>query len=393
MNIILQNLRALFSVLILVSTYTSCRIVNTNRQPEDFPNVVDELLNLLDEKEAKFNEENQEQQQHQEQELYPVENIRWQGPRNVGQIVGVAVDLFGNPVIFHRGDRTWNFESFDEMFEFREAFRGPINQDTILTLNPHSGVVESSWGADMFYLPHGLHIDAQGNFWMTDVALHQVFKFEPGAMKPSLILGEAFISGNDDEHFCQPTSVAVARSGEIVVADGYCNSRIMVFDPSGNVLNRIPQPGEFVALRVPHGLAIIERGDVCVADRENMRVICMSLRTGLGMDSDDKPGPPLTLQQPDLGRVFAVAAHGNTIYAVNGPTSPMIPVRGFTMNPKTETIFGHWAPTTGSFTQPHAMTISPNGTELYVTEIGPNRIWKFDLVVRYTSENEDDSNL
>lgn len=32
------------------------------------------------------------------------------------------------------------------------------------------------------------------------------------------------------------------------------------------------------------------------------------------------------------------------------------------------------------FTQPHAMTISPNATELYVTEIGPNRIWKFDLV-------------
>lgn len=62
---------------------------------------------------------------------------------------------------------------------------------------------------------------------------------------------------------------------------------------------------------MPHGLAIIERGDVCVADRENMRVICMSLRTGLGMDSDDKRGPPLTLQQPDLGRVFAVAAHGN----------------------------------------------------------------------------------
>lgn len=25
-----------------------------------------------------------------------------------------------------------------------------------------------------FYLPHGLAIDGEGNYWMTDVALHQV---------------------------------------------------------------------------------------------------------------------------------------------------------------------------------------------------------------------------
>lgn len=26
------------------------------------------------------------------------------------------------------------------------------------------------------------------------------------------------------------------------------------------------------------------------------------------------------------------------------------------------------------------MAIAPNGSELYVTEIGPNKVWKFDLV-------------
>lgn len=49
--------------------------------------------------------------------------------------------------------------------------------------------------------------------------------------------------GSDDQHFCQPTAVAVARTGEIVVADGYCNNRIMIFDPSGNLINKIPQQG------------------------------------------------------------------------------------------------------------------------------------------------------
>jgi len=27
-----------------------------------------------------------------------------------------------------------------------------------------------------FYLPHGLTVDRHGNFWMTDVAMHQVSK-------------------------------------------------------------------------------------------------------------------------------------------------------------------------------------------------------------------------
>lgn len=41
---------------------------------------------------------------------YPTENSVWRGPGNVGQIVGIAVDPEGKPVIFHRGDRTWNYE-------------------------------------------------------------------------------------------------------------------------------------------------------------------------------------------------------------------------------------------------------------------------------------------
>ncbi|KAH0539325.1 peptidyl-alpha-hydroxyglycine alpha-amidating lyase 2-like [Cotesia glomerata] len=359
-----------FLLLGMASGYVINPYVDSELLPE---NVVDELLDLITDKGRKIS--------HQNQQLYPVENSIWRTPKDLGQITGVGVDPAGNPVIFHRADRTWDYRSFDDTFKFREIFRGPINQDTVLTLNPQNGAVESSWGSNMFYLPHGLHIDARGNVWLTDVALHQVFKFTPGSTNPDLILGEALTPGSDNDHFCQPTSVAVASTGEIVVADGYCNNRIIVLDPFGNIINIIPQPGEFVALRVPHALTILEQGDVCAADRENMRVICMSLREGFPPDNEqDKRGPPLTLHAPDLGRVFAVASYGNTLYAVNGPTSPMIPVRGFIMDPNSETVFGHWAPTSGMFTQPHAMAISPNATELYVTEIGPNRIWKFDLV-------------
>ena len=36
-----------------------------------------------------------------------------------------------------------------------------------------------------------------------------------------LVLGTKFVPGNDEKHFCKPTSVAVSSSGLIFVADGY----------------------------------------------------------------------------------------------------------------------------------------------------------------------------
>jgi sugar lactone lactonase YvrE len=31
------------------------------------------------------------------------------------------------------------------------------------------------------------------------------------------------------------------------------------------------------------------------------------------------------------------------------------------------------------FHNPHGIAICPNGTTMYVTEIGPNKVWKFSL--------------
>lgn len=47
---------------------------------------------------------------------------------------------------------------------------------------------------------------------------------------------------------------------------------------------------------------------LCVADRENKRVTCP--RAGLYSIQGVKE-PALTIQQPDMGRVFGVAAKGN----------------------------------------------------------------------------------
>lgn len=85
-------------------------------------------------------------------------------------------------------------------------------------------------------MPHGLTIDHEDNAWVTDVALHQVFKFGPHGSndKPLLTLGTAFIPGVGDAKFCKPTSVAVLENGDFFVADGYCNARILKYDKAGN---------------------------------------------------------------------------------------------------------------------------------------------------------------
>ena len=55
----------------------------------------------------------------------------------------------------------------------------------------------------------------------------------------------AFEPGSDSAHFCKPTSVAVAEDGTIVVADGYCNKRIMIFDRQGRFLSSLGENREW----------------------------------------------------------------------------------------------------------------------------------------------------
>lgn len=66
---------------------------------------------------------------------------------------------------------------------------------------------------------------------------------------------------------------------------------------------------EFLSLQVPHSLTLMEQYDLlCIADRENMRVICV--KAELKDYNSDVQISSLNIQQPDFGRVFAIAAHG-----------------------------------------------------------------------------------
>jgi DNA-binding beta-propeller fold protein YncE len=184
-------------------------------------------------------------------------------------------------------------------------------------------------------MPHGLTIDHDGNYWLTDVALHQVLKFSPNNLTmPNLILGKRLQNGQDSAHFCKPTDVAVSsRTGDIFVSDGYCNSRVVQFDRNGNYIREFKMPIDEKQIFVSHSIALIEDNNlVCVADRENGRIICFDIQIG-----DVKS----IIEHPKMSRVFAIEydKNNNLLYAVSGATKSIEPL-GFTFNMDSGKVFG-----------------------------------------------------
>uniref|UniRef100_A0A8C3R1W9 Peptidylglycine alpha-amidating monooxygenase n=1 Tax=Cyanoderma ruficeps TaxID=181631 RepID=A0A8C3R1W9_9PASS len=314
-----------------------------------------------------------------DQDFHIEEAVEWPGlDLKLGQVSGLALDPENNLVVFHRGDHVWDENSFDSNFVYQQRGLGPIEQSTILVLNPSNAKLLHSTGKSLFYLPHGLSVDKNGNYWVTDVALHQVFKLGANDKEPLLILGVALQPGSDKNHFCQPTDVAVDPiTGSVYVSDGYCNSRIIQFSPNGLYVMQWgeetsvgrPRPGQF---RIPHSLALIpDLSQLCVADRENGRIQCFRLETGEFTRE---------IKHKAFGReLFAVSyVPGGLLFAVNGMPYPgeAESLQGFVMNFSTGEIIDTFIPLRKSFEMPHDIVASEDRT-VFVGDVHAKAVWKF----------------
>ncbi|XP_063101592.1 peptidyl-glycine alpha-amidating monooxygenase isoform X16 [Cavia porcellus] len=321
-----------------------------------------------------------EEEEVLDQDFHVEEALDWPGIYLLpGQVSGVALDPNNNLVIFHRGDHVWDGDSFDSKFVYQQRGLGPIEDDTILVIDPNNAAVLRSSGKNLFYLPHGLSIDKDGNYWVTDVALHQVFKLDPNSKGPLLILGRSMQPGSDQNHFCQPTDVAVdPGTGAIYVSDGYCNSRIVQFSPRGEFVTQwgegtsgsSPKPGQF---RVPHSLALAPHlGQLCVADRENGRIQCFKTDTKEFVRE---------IKHTSFGRnVFAISYVPGLLFAVNGKPyfRDQEPLQGFVMNFSNGEIIDVFKPIRKHFDMPHDIVASEDGT-VYIGDAHTNTVWKFIL--------------
>jgi len=198
----------------------------------------------------------------------------------------------------------------------------------ILKFDRSTAKVLQSFGAGMFVLPHGIHVDREGNVWITDSAGnkagtkgHQVIKFSSEG-KVLMTLGKAGVAGSGPDTFNEPCDVITAPNGDIFVADGHSGQnqnpppgstgRIMKFTKDGKFIKEWGKmgtaPGEF---RTPHALAFDSRGRLFVADRGNHRLQIFD-QDGKLLDSFEQ-----------FGRVSGLFIDANdTLYAIDSESSP-----------------------------------------------------------------------
>ena len=180
----------------------------------------------------------------------------------LGNPTGLALNSKEQLVVFHRGSRSWQNPMPKERIE----------ENAIFILDNKTGEIINSWGSNLFIMPHGLEVDNDDNIWVTDVGLHQVFKFSSSGEK-LMVLGEESKAGDDQNHFNLPTDIAVAEDGSFYVSDGYGNSRVIKFSKSGEYQFEWGKFGNGDSeFNIPHGIDLDGKKNVYVADRENNRI-------------------------------------------------------------------------------------------------------------------------
>jgi len=143
--------------------------------------------------------------------------------------------------------------------------------DPVVVIN-RDGRVVRSWGKGKYVMPHSIRIDRDGNVWTTDAATSVVAKFSPqGKQLMTLHVGGQPVDCTNQ--FCGTTDVAFGPEGQVYIADGYANGRIVEYTADGRKVREWGRkgsaPGEF---NLPHSIVVDEDGIIYIADRENRRV-------------------------------------------------------------------------------------------------------------------------
>ncbi|MEZ5289945.1 MAG: hypothetical protein R2745_02595 [Vicinamibacterales bacterium] len=197
--------------------------------------------------------------------------------------------------------------------------KGQMSPVPVILKFDASGALVKSFGTGVAVFPHGIHVDREGNVWITDgqdnlprrprtasadapmppmpakVVGHQVLKFSPDG---TLLLALGKPGGNqpgqtpDPASFYEPNDVITYPNGDILVAEGHGNAppstaRLIRFDKNGKFLREFGKmgtgrDGEFMQ---PHGLAFDSRGRLFVADRNNNRIQILDAETYATLDT------------------------------------------------------------------------------------------------------------
>jgi DNA-binding beta-propeller fold protein YncE len=180
-----------------------------------------------------------------------------------------------------------------------------------------------------------------------------------------LVLGRKNTPGETEMNFNRPTDVAFAPNGDIYVADGYGNSRVMRFDREGRFISawgkKGTKPGEF---NLPHAVAVDRKGRVYVGDRENFRMQLFSAE-GKFLEEWTHVGSPWGLAMTERDELFLCDGHANRVVKL-------------TLEGKVKGTFGVPGRTAGRLVFAHHLAVDAEGA-VYVAEIKNWRVQKFVL--------------
>lgn len=177
---------------------------------------------------------------------------------HMGEGIGVATNSKGHIFVYTRSQAT-------RLFEFDAAG------------NYLREIGEGLYG---LLFAHAVRVDPADNVWVVDEGSNMVIEFNP-AGRVVMVLGhrpeavEGIPPGKDPQPylFSRPTDVAWDKSGNIFVADGYGNSRVVKYDRDGRFLKSIGAKGSAPGqLNLPHTIAADAQGNVYVGDRSNSRI-------------------------------------------------------------------------------------------------------------------------
>ncbi|HZT42739.1 MAG TPA: peptidyl-alpha-hydroxyglycine alpha-amidating lyase family protein [Chthonomonadaceae bacterium] len=268
---------------------------------------------------------------------WPAAHSRGIPDYGTGMVMSVAVDAAGRVIVVQRA-------------------RHPI------LIFDRAGHFLRSWGAGFFTAPHACRIDPQGHLWITDTGDHRVMEFTSDG-RLLATFGVKNRSGRDSRHFNQPSDVAFAPSGDIYIADGYGNARVVRLSPAGKYLGAWGKhgtgPGEF---RLVHSIAVDAQGRVYVVDRANDRIQVFTPE-GRFITQWRHVGHPFGLFLTRNQRLFVSDGIANTISIYN--------LQGCRL--------AQWG---GTGTQPgimrraHMLCVDDQGA-VYVAEVNGKRIQKF----------------
>jgi hypothetical protein len=189
----------------------------------------------------------------------------------LGEGIGVARNSKNHVYVYTRSGESSRLFEFDETGRFvREIGRGLYG----------------------FSQAHAVRVDPEDNIWVVDEGTDMVIKFDPRGRVAMLIgrrpeaveglvetpeRGDAWPPPAVPYRLGRPSDVAWDSDGNIFIADGYTNSRVVKYDKNGRFIKDVGTRGtEPLQFNTPHSIQVDAAGNVYVADRNNGRIQVLS---------------------------------------------------------------------------------------------------------------------